>query len=228
MWWSTILDLQIAWGPPTTYLTAFNSLVDHLNLESDNIDKLVPWHKHINLDGSLFGPNKCQGTNTVNRKQRWHIQLSASVIIFCKRCAVWISRRTSFSSMFCWNGRQRQCSCMSDISIHGRTRVLRYLADTQRDFELKCPKITSRLIATNNSTYCPVRTFEVNLLFLTLMLLVANFSNTQWCKKPEKWLKPWHMGTHLRVLSESSLMGTNMTGFRRFSELFAFFSHGGN
>ena len=112
------------WGPPTTYLTAFNSLVDHLNLESDNIDNLVPWHKHIDLDGSLFGPNKCQGTNTVNRKQRWHIQLSASVIIFCRQCAVWISRRTSFSSMFCWNGRQRQCSCMSDISIHGRTRVL--------------------------------------------------------------------------------------------------------
>ena len=31
------------------------------------------------------------------------------------------------------------------------------------------------------------------------------------------------MGTHLRVLSESFLMSTNMTGFRCFSELFAFF-----
>ena len=63
---------------------------------------------------------------------------------------------------------------------------------------------------------------------LTLMLLVANFANTQWCKKPEKWLKPLHMGTHLRVLSESILMSTNMTGFRCFSEHFAFYSHGQN
>ena len=37
-------------------------------------------------------------------------------------------------------------------------------------------------------------------------------------KNPEKWLKPWQMGTHLKVLSESYLMDTNMTGFRRFSK----------
>ena len=35
--------------------------------------------------------------------------------------------------------------------------------------------------------------------YLTLLLLVANLVNTKWCNKPEKWLKPWHMGTHLRV-----------------------------
>ena len=39
---------------------------------------------------------------------------------------------------------------------------------------------------------------------LTIMLLVANLANTNSCKKSEKWLKPWHMGTHLRVLSESN------------------------
>ena len=32
---------------------------------------------------------------------------------------------------------------------------------------------------------------------LTLMLLVANLVKTKFCKRPEKWLKPWHMGTHL-------------------------------
>ena len=53
---------------------------------------------------------------------------------------------------------------------------------------------------------------------LTLMLLVANLVNTKWCKKTEKRLKPWHMGTHLRVLSESYPMYTNMTGFRWFSK----------
>ena len=37
-------------------------------------------------------------------------------------------------------------------------------------------------------------------------------------KKPGKCLKPWQMGTHLRVLSESFLMNTNMTGFRWFSK----------
>ena len=34
----------------------------------------------------------------------------------------------------------------------------------------------------------------------------------------KKLLKPWQMGTHLRVLSESYPMNTNMTGFRWFSK----------
>ena len=45
------------------------------------------------------------------------------------------------------------------------------------------------------------------LMVLTLTLLVANFCQYKICKKAEK------MGTHLRVLSESFLMSTNMTGF---------------
>ena len=44
-------------------------------------------------------------------------------------------------------------------------------------------------------------------------------------KNPEKWLKPWHIGTHLRVLSESYPMKTNMAsdwaGFRCFLNIFA-------
>ena len=39
---------------------------------------------------------------------------------------------------------------------------------------------------------------------------MANFANTKWSKKPEKLLKPWHMGTHLILLSESYPMNTNM------------------
>ena len=33
-------------------------------------------------------------------------------------------------------------------------------------------------------------------------------------KKVEKQLEPWHMGTHLIVLSEGFSMNTDMTGFR--------------
>ena len=51
----------------------------------------------------------------------------------------------------------------------------------------------------------------MNLQFFTLMLLV-NFASTNWYEKAEKWPKPWHMGTHLRVLSESYQINTNMTG----------------
>ena len=50
------------------------------------------------------------------------------------------------------------------------------------------------------------------------MLLVANLANTKWYKKTWKWLKPWQMGTHLKVLSESFPMNTNMTcldGFQK-------------
>ena len=49
---------------------------------------------------------------------------------------------------------------------------------------------------------------------LTLLPVVANFVNMKWWKKAEDWLKPWHMGTHLRVLNKSYLMNTNMIGFR--------------
>ena len=43
----------------------------------------------------------------------------------------------------------------------------------------------------------------LNINPLTLMLLVTNLANTKLCNNPEKLLKPWHMGTHLRVLSQS-------------------------
>ena len=56
---------------------------------------------------------------------------------------------------------------------------------------------------------------SMNRMVLTLMLVVAKLAST---KKHEKWLKPWHMVTHLTVLSKSSPMNTNMTGFRWFSK----------
>ena len=52
----------------------------------------------------------------------------------------------------------------------------------------------------------------------TLMLLVANFANTKWCRKPERLWKPWNMGTHLRVLGKSYSMNTDMTGLRWFQK----------
>ena len=48
--------------------------------------------------------------------------------------------------------------------------------------------------------------------------LTANFVNEDICKKLRKWLKHWHMGVHLRVLSERFPMNTNMAGFRGFSK----------
>ena len=53
------------------------------------------------------------------------------------------------------------------------------------------------------------------------MLVVANFANTKCRKKAEKWLKPWQMGTHLRVNCKNCLMNTNMTRFRQFTKFFA-------
>ena len=48
---------------------------------------------------------------------------------------------------------------------------------------------------------------------------MANLANSKWCVNPEKWLKPWHMGTHLKVLCESYPMNTNMIGFKWFSKI---------
>ena len=52
------------------------------------------------------------------------------------------------------------------------------------------------------------------------MLLLANLVKTQRCKTPEKGLKPWHVGTHLKVLTESHPMNINMTGFRWCSKIY--------
>ena len=56
------------------------------------------------------------------------------------------------------------------------------------------------------------------ILSQTLVLVVTKLANTKWGKKPAKWLKPWHVGTHLRVLSESFLMNTNMIGLDGFQK----------
>ena len=58
------------------------------------------------------------------------------------------------------------------------------------------------------------RRFSLGTNMLTLMLLVANLANTKWLEKPGNWLSPRHMGTHLRVLSESFPMNINMTVFK--------------
>ena len=58
-------------------------------------------------------------------------------------------------------------------------------------------------------------------VLLTPMLLVANLTNTKRCKKRKKGLQPWHMGAHLRVLSQGYPMNTNMTGSGWFSKIFA-------
>ena len=42
---------------------------------------------------------------------------------------------------------------------------------------------------------------------------MANLANTKWHKNAEKLLKPRQVGTHLRVLSETFPMNTNMTEF---------------
>ena len=67
-------------------------------------------------------------------------------------------------------------------------------------------------------TFLPSISRSQDCWFSWLKLLVTNSANSKWCKKTEKWLKPLHMGTHLKVLSESYPMNTNMTGFRRFSK----------
>ena len=62
--------------------------------------------------------------------------------------------------------------------------------------------------------------WECSRKMLTFVLLVAYLVNTKWCKESEKWLKPWQMGTHLRVLGKSYPMNTNMTGFWCLSKIF--------
>ena len=52
----------------------------------------------------------------------------------------------------------------------------------------------------------------------TLLLLVATLASTKWYKNPEKWLKTWQMGTHLRVLIESYPMKPTWQGLDGFQK----------
>ena len=54
----------------------------------------------------------------------------------------------------------------------------------------------------------------------TLKLLVAIFTIKYDAKKVEKLLKPWHVGTLLRVVCEKYPLNINMTGFRWFVNIF--------
>ena len=63
----------------------------------------------------------------------------------------------------------------------------------------------------------PVENWRENLNMFNPYTAGGKFVNTKFWKKTEKWLKPCHMGTHLRVLSvvsEHFSMNTNMTGLR--------------
>ena len=69
---------------------------------------------------------------------------------------------------------------------------------------------------------------EWNVQFLLhgtgLLFIVANLALTKWCKIPGKQLKPWHMGTHLRVLSKSFQRIPTLQGLDNFQKSFSPFS----
>ena len=103
-------------------------------------------------------------------------------------------------------------------SMHYLILLKRYLSSRQYLNELsENIHITYRYIQRSHFKWSMSTWSRYRYATLTLMLLVANLANyTQLCKNPEKSLKPWHMGTHLRVLGEGYPMSTNMTRFRWF------------
>ena len=83
------------------------------------------------------------------------------------------------------------------------------------DQSLPCP--SNMQIALSVAWHCAtIKNINHDLI---LMLVVADLANTKWCQNSEKWSKSRHMGTHLRVLSKSYPMNSNMAGFRWFSKI---------
>ena len=107
-------------------------------------------------------------------------------------------------------------------SAHSLSTSPRY----HRSFKHEWIKICQSPVHKLAHMYLPLSSIRV----LNLMLLVNDMSymtNTKCCKTvPEKWLIPWHMVTHLRLLSESYPINTDMTGFRWFSKIFVFLCFG--
>ena len=80
------------------------------------------------------------------------------------------------------------------------------------------------LLFENDTAYSPINNMHSFKYILNVCIKILcrcwliNLTNTKWCKNLKKCLKPWQMGTPLRVLSKSLSMNTNRTGFRWFQK----------
>ena len=100
-----------------------------------------------------------------------------------------------------------------EFSCQWTSPRLAYLKPCSKSTEIFEWKLFPPLIRNNISSdiLCEI---ALILIMRLLILLLANLATTKWCTKPEKWLKPWHRGTYLRVLSKSYPISTNMTGLK--------------
>ena len=76
------------------------------------------------------------------------------------------------------------------------------------------------LIVIGNWHVC-VSLQKLNPVMLNPYAAGGYFGQYKMMQKAVKWSKPWHTGTHLRVLSESITMNTKITRFKGFSKNFA-------
>ena len=114
---------------------------------------------------------------------------------------------------------------LSNLSSSQICLLLAWLWETGRAPNLRqSPPTYSLMLLTVQRCSCLPALLP--LLLLTRMLLVANLAISKLCKKPLKWLKPSHIGTHEIVLSECYPMNTKMTGIRWFSKIVGFLCFG--
>ena len=92
-------------------------------------------------------------------------------------------------------------------------------------FVFPLPKIWIQVLPSEWSSRTPCFLYTAGLpwFFQPHVLGVANLANTKCYKNHDKWLKPCHIGAHLRVFSKSYPVITNRTGFTSiwFSKIFA-------
>ena len=68
--------------------------------------------------------------------------------------------------------------------------------------------------------------YHLSQTFLNPYAAGGLFGQYKMMQKPEKYMKPWQMGTHLRVLSKSYQMNTNMIGLSWFSKVVGYWCFG--
>ena len=125
--------------------------------------------------------------------------------------------RFQFFMFFCHSVVQwhQQSFCVQQISTYSCLNWPKKARPFwQLIFDQSTPqKIQRRKMSIMTQSKMVFQFWKIYSLFI-LLLVVANFANTKIMQKTYFLLKPWHVGTYLRVLSKSYLqMNTNMIGF---------------
>ena len=157
-------------------------------------------------------------TLAIHNKKTIHSSWAICVIAFCLQSAVHANRWLPQTAWLLQIYHQEESIFFNPYATGYAIRwpsIIRKPSTAHKQFASSLPVCNQLFMPTDD---CPKQPdyfryiIKRKVYFITLMLLLTNWPIQYDAKTLKKWLKPLHMGTHLRVLSESFQMNTQMIG----------------